>query len=169
MNKFSTAEAVTSWSEMAQQNKLHFQTRSLRGRKLSFRFTPIFNSDIQLSVYSFSCFTSVCPFVALLKAACAENSHIVFSCRYLKQKRPFLTSCVLSYELPHRERWLSRIWTLIRMRSGWAGYELHNHERWLSMIWTPSGWEVAEQDMNSLRMRGGWAGYELHNDEISYE
>ena len=30
--------------------------------------TPTFNSDIQQSVYSFSCFISVCPFVALLKA-----------------------------------------------------------------------------------------------------
>ena len=40
--------------------------------------TAIFNSDIQLSVYFFSCFISVCPFVALLKATYAEKSHIVF-------------------------------------------------------------------------------------------
>ena len=52
-----------------------FQTLSLRGRKLS---TAIFNSDIQLSVYSFSCFISVCPFVALLKATYAKNLRIVF-------------------------------------------------------------------------------------------
>ena len=40
----------------------------------------IFNSDIQLSVYSFSCFISV--FVALLKATYADNLNIVLSCRY---------------------------------------------------------------------------------------
>ena len=39
-------------------------------------------SDIQLSVYSFSCLISVCPFVALLKVTYAENSRIVLSCRY---------------------------------------------------------------------------------------
>ena len=57
----------------------HFQTQSLRGRSF---LTAIFNSDIQLSVYSFSCFISVCRFVALLKATYAENPHIVLSCRY---------------------------------------------------------------------------------------
>ena len=54
-----------------------FQTRSSRGRKL---FHSIFNSEIQLSVYSFSCFRSVCPSVTLLKATYAENSLIVLSC-----------------------------------------------------------------------------------------
>ena len=44
--------------------------------------TAIFNSDIQLSFFSFSCFISVCPFVALLKATYAENMHIALSCRY---------------------------------------------------------------------------------------
>ena len=46
--------------------KIIFQTQSLRGRKL-FNWA-IFNSDIQRSVFSFSCFISVCPFVALAKA-----------------------------------------------------------------------------------------------------
>ena len=50
----------------------------------------IVNSDIQLSVYSISCFISVCPFVALLKATYAENSHIVLSCRYYKA---FIFTC----------------------------------------------------------------------------
>ena len=63
---------------------------NLRGRKF---FNSIFNSDILLSVYSFSCFLSVCPFVSLLKARYAEHSHIVLSCRY-KKNRSFLTSCV---------------------------------------------------------------------------
>ena len=47
--------------------------------------TAIFNSDIKvykLSVYSFSCFISVYPFVALLKAMYAKNSHIVLCCRH---------------------------------------------------------------------------------------
>ena len=44
--------------------------------------TAIFNSDIQPSDDSLSCFLSVCPFVALLKATYAENSHIVLSCRH---------------------------------------------------------------------------------------
>ena len=44
--------------------------------------TAIFNSDIHLSVYTFSRFISVCPFVAALKATFAENSHIVLSSRY---------------------------------------------------------------------------------------
>ena len=42
--------------------------------------TAIFNSDFQLNVNSISCFISVCPFVAFLKATYAENSHIVLSC-----------------------------------------------------------------------------------------
>ena len=46
--------------------------------------TAIFNSDIQLSVYSFLCFVSVCPLVALLKATYAENSHTVFVLSILK-------------------------------------------------------------------------------------
>ena len=41
--------------------------------------TVIFNSNIQLSYFSFSCFISVCPFVTLVKAMYAENSHIVLS------------------------------------------------------------------------------------------
>ena len=42
--------------------------------------TVIFKSDMQLSVYSFSClFVRVS---LLLKATYAENSHIVLSCRY---------------------------------------------------------------------------------------
>ena len=67
------------------------------GRSLS---TTVFNSDIQLSFFfSFSWFISVCPFVALLKATYAENSHIVLSSRYYKnknkiKKRSFLTSCL---------------------------------------------------------------------------
>ena len=44
--------------------------------------TAIFNSDIKLSVYSFSCFISVYPFVALLKAMYAENAYIVLCCRH---------------------------------------------------------------------------------------
>ena len=35
-----------------------------------------------LSVYHISSFISVCPFVALSKAKCAENVHIVLSCPY---------------------------------------------------------------------------------------
>ena len=54
---------------------------------LDFR-TAIFNSDIELSVYSFSCFISVRPFVATY----AENVHIV--CPVDIKKRSFLTSCV---------------------------------------------------------------------------
>ena len=42
--------------------------------------TSIFKSDIQLSVYSFSSFISVCPFAALLKATYAETWHTVLSC-----------------------------------------------------------------------------------------
>ena len=53
----------------------------------------IFNSDIQLSVYTFSCFISVCPFVTLIKAAYAENSLSVF-CFVDIKKRSFLTSSV---------------------------------------------------------------------------
>ena len=46
-------------------------------------FSPmIFKSDIELSVYHISCFISVCPFVALLKATCAEHLHIVLSSPY---------------------------------------------------------------------------------------
>ena len=44
--------------------------------------TAIFNSEIQQSVYSFSCFISLGPFVALLKATYIENQHIVLSCQY---------------------------------------------------------------------------------------
>ena len=44
--------------------------------------TEIFNSDIQLSVDSCSCFISVCPFAALLKATYAEIAHMVLSCRH---------------------------------------------------------------------------------------
>ena len=40
--------------------------------------TAIFNSDIQLSAYSFSCLIYVCPFDALLKATYAENANFVF-------------------------------------------------------------------------------------------
>ena len=43
--------------------------------------TATFNTDIQLSVYSFSCVMSVCPFVALINATYtyAENSHVILS------------------------------------------------------------------------------------------
>ena len=44
--------------------------------------TAISHSDIQLRVYSLFPVLCLCPFVALLKAACAENSHIVLSCRH---------------------------------------------------------------------------------------
>ena len=40
------------------------------GRSFS---TAIFNTGIQLRVVSFSCFISVCPFIALLKATYAEH------------------------------------------------------------------------------------------------
>ena len=55
----------------------------------------LFNSDIQLTVFSCSCFMSVCPFVALLKAKFAEHLHTVLSC---PQYKGFLFSleCVLS-------------------------------------------------------------------------
>ena len=46
--------------------------------------TAIFNSDTQLSVYSCACFIFLCPFVALLKATYAENSHIVLCCQHQK-------------------------------------------------------------------------------------
>ena len=42
----------------------------------------IFNSDIQLNVFPISCFISVYPFVALLKAMYAENVQIVLSSQY---------------------------------------------------------------------------------------
>ena len=57
--------------------------------------TAIFNSDIQQSVDSFSCFISFCPFVALYAATYAENSHIVLSCRYYKAL-VFNLLCVLT-------------------------------------------------------------------------
>ena len=44
--------------------------------------TAFFNSDIQLSLYFCPCFIPVCPFVALVKATYAENSHIAVSCRF---------------------------------------------------------------------------------------
>ena len=43
---------------------------------------PIFKSDIKISLYHISCFISVCPFVALSEAECAENLHIVLSSPY---------------------------------------------------------------------------------------
>ena len=48
--------------------------------------TAIFNSDIQLSLFLMFVFYIyiVCPFVALLKATCAENSHIALSSWYQK-------------------------------------------------------------------------------------
>ena len=51
--------------------------------------TAIFNSDITLSVQSFSCFMSV----AVLKATYAEHSHILF-CLVDIKNRSFLASCV---------------------------------------------------------------------------
>ena len=42
----------------------------------------------------FVCFTFVCPFVALLKATCAENSHIVDI-----EKSSFVTSRVFWFNV----------------------------------------------------------------------
>ena len=42
---------------------------------------------------------SVCPFVTLLKATYAENSHIV--CLVGIKKRSFLTSCVFGFNFRH--------------------------------------------------------------------
>ena len=61
------------------KNMHNYKLDLCEGGKFS---TAVGNSDIQLSVYSFSCFISVCPFVAFLKATYAEHSHIVLSCRY---------------------------------------------------------------------------------------
>ena len=55
--------------------------------------SAIFYSDIQLILFSFLCFISLCPFVAFLKATYAENSHVVLSESILK-KPSFLPSCV---------------------------------------------------------------------------
>ena len=52
-----------------------------------------FNSDIQLSFFSFSCFMSVCPFVALLKATYDAKMRALF-CQVNIKKRSFLTPCV---------------------------------------------------------------------------
>ena len=67
------------WQGKARQGKAN----AIFAREGSFS-TAIFNSDIQLSFFSlsFSCFISVCPFVALLKATYVENSHIVLSTPY---------------------------------------------------------------------------------------
>ena len=54
--------------------------------------SAIFNSNIQLSAYTCSCFISVCPFVALLNAKFAEHLHTVLSNPY--QIAFILTSCV---------------------------------------------------------------------------
>ena len=72
--------------------------------------SAIFNSDIQLSVYSLSCLISVCPPVALLTATYAENWHIwpergrritfsedgvrLFTWRGTPQKQQQQTSCI---------------------------------------------------------------------------
>ena len=55
--------------------------------------TAMFSSDIQLSVYSFSCFISVCPFVALLKATLFRKCAHCF-CLVGITKWSFLTSCM---------------------------------------------------------------------------
>ena len=72
----------------------HFQTRSWEEGIFS---TAIFNSDIELSVYSFSCFVSVCPFVASLKATDDKNSHIVLSCWHYLTAFIFNLSCVFGW------------------------------------------------------------------------
>ena len=57
------------------------------------------DGDSQLSVSSLSCFVSVCPPVALIKAIriyiYAEHVHIVLSCHV--KKRSFSTSCVFLF------------------------------------------------------------------------
>ena len=55
--------------------------------------TAIFNSDIQISFSSFSCFISVCPFVTLLKRQLMPKMRALFSLVDIK-KCSFLTSCV---------------------------------------------------------------------------
>ena len=65
---------LTSPSEQGSPN-------SIVAREGSFS-TAIFNSDIQLRVFSPFRVLYVCPVVASLKATYAENSHIVLSSRY---------------------------------------------------------------------------------------
>ena len=59
--------------------------------------TAIFNSDIQLSVYSISCFTyiclSVCPFCK--GDVCRKFALFCLSCRYFKKAFVFNLLCVL--------------------------------------------------------------------------
>ena len=51
-------------------------------------------SDIQLSVYTCSCFVSVCPFVALLKATEIRTWLFMVDTK----KRSFLSSCLIGLE-----------------------------------------------------------------------
>ena len=60
--------------------------------------TAIFNSDIQLSVYPFSCFVSVCPFGALLKATyvCRKFAH----CFVLSTLKSIHCEPLVCFDLP---------------------------------------------------------------------
>ena len=73
--------------------------------------TAIFNSDIQLSIYTCSCFISVCPFVALLKETFTDISHVVL---VDIKKLSFLTSCVFQFALLNAI--LSFIWSWFGLR-----------------------------------------------------
>ena len=82
------------WEKRRERFRQYFQPRSSRGREGACQLRPSSNRVIQLSfVQPFSCFISVCPFVATY----GENSHIDLSSRCKKKRSFFNLLCVWIY------------------------------------------------------------------------